>query len=91
MSIMSMYLKAAPPLLQDSLKRRMEELKKNILEASAAVEEERRRNVELLRMVFPSGVAQKLWRSTSCNLGQGFRVLVVRTLTCSYFYLKYHD
>lgn len=41
----------------------MEDLKKNIIEASAAVEEEKRKNVELLRMVFPSNIAQKLWRS----------------------------
>ncbi|KAL4230721.1 Guanylate cyclase soluble subunit alpha-2 [Mactra antiquata] len=48
---------------QDGLRRRMEDLKKNIMEASAAVEEEKRKNVELLRMVFPSNIAQKLWRN----------------------------
>ncbi|XP_045204956.2 guanylate cyclase soluble subunit alpha-1-like [Mercenaria mercenaria] len=48
---------------QDGLRRRMEDLKKNIIEASAAVEEEKRKNVELLRMVFPSNIAEKLWRN----------------------------
>ena len=41
----------------------MEDLKRSIMEASAAVEEEKRKNVELLRMVFPADIAQKLWRS----------------------------
>lgn len=41
----------------------MEDLKKNIHEAHEAVQEEQRKNVELLRMVFPSEIAQKLWRS----------------------------
>jgi guanylate cyclase soluble subunit alpha len=41
----------------------MEDLKRNIMEASAAVEEEKRKNVELLRMVFPSNIAERLWRS----------------------------
>ncbi|WAQ99038.1 GCYA2-like protein [Mya arenaria] len=48
---------------QDGLRRRMEEIKQNIIEATKAVEEEKRKNVELLQMVFPSKVAQKLWRN----------------------------
>jgi len=41
----------------------MEDLKKNINEAHEAVQEEQRKNVELLSMVFPSEIAKKLWRS----------------------------
>ena len=40
----------------------MEALKHSIIEASEAVEEEKRKNVELLRMIFPANIAQKLWR-----------------------------
>ena len=40
----------------------METLKHSIIEASKAVEEEKTKNVELLRMVFPANIAQKLWR-----------------------------
>ena len=51
--------------LQDGLRRRMEDLKKNINEAHEAVQEEQRKNVELLSMVFPSEIAKKLWRSNN--------------------------
>ena len=47
----------------------MEALKHSIIEASEAVEEEKRKNVELLRMIFPANIAQKLWRGrcSECN------------------------
>ena len=48
--------------LQDGLRKRMETLKQTIIEASQAVEEEKRKNVELLHMVFPEHIAPKLWR-----------------------------
>ena len=48
--------------IQDGLRKRMESLKHSIIEASEAVEEEKRKNVELLRMVFPANLAPKLWR-----------------------------
>ncbi len=44
------------------MKRRMTHLKSQIEEASRAVEDERRKNVELLNLVFPQDVAKKLWR-----------------------------
>ncbi|XP_067129798.1 guanylate cyclase soluble subunit alpha-2-like [Centruroides vittatus] len=46
---------------QDGLKRRMDKLKNSIQEANKAVEVERRKNVDLLHLVFPPNVARKLW------------------------------
>ncbi|XP_067129797.1 guanylate cyclase soluble subunit alpha-1-like isoform X2 [Centruroides vittatus] len=46
---------------QDGLKRRMDKLKNSIQEANKAVEAERRKNVDLLHLVFPPNVARKLW------------------------------
>lgn len=43
----------------------MEQLKQKILEASSAVEVEKKKNVGLLQMIFPANVAQKLWRNQS--------------------------
>ena len=51
--------------IQDGLRKRMESLKHSIIEASEAVEEEKRKNVELLRMVFPANLAPKLWRGNN--------------------------
>ncbi|KAL5013034.1 hypothetical protein ScPMuIL_011585 [Solemya velum] len=50
---------------QDGLKKRMEQLKQKIIEASSAVEVEKKKNVGLLQMIFPENVAQKLWRNQS--------------------------
>lgn len=47
---------------QDGLKKRMEQLRRSVVEASEAVKEEREKNVALLQNIFPSAVAQKLWR-----------------------------
>uniref|UniRef100_A0A0L8IHS4 guanylate cyclase n=1 Tax=Octopus bimaculoides TaxID=37653 RepID=A0A0L8IHS4_OCTBM len=47
---------------QDGLKKRMELLKRSVIQATEAVNEERQKNVDLLQMIFPSTVAQKLWR-----------------------------
>ncbi|XP_052281863.1 guanylate cyclase soluble subunit alpha-2-like isoform X2 [Dreissena polymorpha] len=74
---------------QDGLRRRMEDLKKNIMEASAAVEEEKRKNVELLSMIFPSMIAQKLWRKETIepqcidNVTMLFSDIVGFTAICS--------
>ncbi|XP_029654163.2 guanylate cyclase soluble subunit alpha-1-like [Octopus sinensis] len=40
----------------------MELLKRSVIQATEAVNEERQKNVDLLQMIFPSTVAQKLWR-----------------------------
>ncbi|KAK6172883.1 hypothetical protein SNE40_016454 [Patella caerulea] len=47
---------------QDGLKKRMVSLKQSIELATKAVEEEKKKNVELLKDIFPSDIAQKLWR-----------------------------
>ena len=49
-------------VFQDSLKKRMEQLKQSILEGSKAVEEEKAKNIELLHEIFPPTIATKLWR-----------------------------
>ena len=46
---------------QDSLKKRMGHLKDTIEEASASVEKEKAKNVELLSTVFPTQIARELW------------------------------
>ncbi|XP_070183385.1 guanylate cyclase soluble subunit alpha-2-like [Littorina saxatilis] len=50
---------------QDSLKKRMEQLKHSIMEASKAVEEEKAKNIELLEEIFPPAIATKLWKGES--------------------------
>ena len=60
-------------VFQDSLKKRMEQLKQSILEGSKAVEEEKAKNIELLHEIFPPDIATKLWRGdynlyTTCTL-----------------------
>lgn len=87
-------------LLQDGLRRRMEDLKKNIHEAHEAVQEEQRKNVELLRMVFPSEIAQKLWRSKSrknvvrkiekLSYQQHKTVHVIRRFECTFNVISHH-
>lgn len=47
---------------QDGLTKRMEQIKKSILEGSEAVKVEKHKNVELLNMIFPEAIAMKLWR-----------------------------
>ena len=39
----------------------MDKLKKNIEEATAAVEQEREKNVSLLHLIFPPDIAKRLW------------------------------
>lgn len=46
---------------QDGLKRRMDKLKNSIQEAIEAVEVERKKNVDLLNLIFPANVAKQLW------------------------------
>lgn len=46
---------------QESLKRRMDKLKESIVKANNAVEIERRKNVDLLGLIFPANVARQLW------------------------------
>ncbi|XP_067134233.1 guanylate cyclase soluble subunit alpha-2-like [Centruroides vittatus] len=46
---------------QDGLKKRMDKLKTSIQEASEAVAEERKKNVDLLYLIFPAQIAKKLW------------------------------
>lgn len=46
---------------QESLKRRMDKLKDTIETANQAVEIERKKNVDLLNLIFPANVARQLW------------------------------
>ena len=46
---------------QESLKRRMDKLRETIQSANQAVESERKKNVDLLNLIFPANVAKKLW------------------------------
>ncbi|KAF2360650.1 Heme-NO binding [Trinorchestia longiramus] len=46
---------------QDSIKRRMTQIKENIVEANKAVDEEREKNVSLLHLIFPPDIAKRLW------------------------------
>ncbi|CAG0891842.1 unnamed protein product [Darwinula stevensoni] len=46
---------------QESLKRRMDALKKSIEEASHAVDLEQEKNVNLLHLIFPPDIAKRLW------------------------------
>lgn len=46
---------------QEGLKFRMEKLKKSIVKAHEDIEQEKQKNIELLNMIFPSDIAQKLW------------------------------
>jgi hypothetical protein len=39
----------------------LDKLKKNIEEATAAVEQEREKNVSLLHLIFPPDIAKRLW------------------------------
>lgn len=48
-------------IVQDGLKRRLDKLKKNIEEATVAVEQEREKNVSLLHLIFPPDIAKRLW------------------------------
>ncbi|CAH1777166.1 unnamed protein product [Owenia fusiformis] len=74
---------------QDGLKKRMESLKKDIEIATAAVETEKQKNVELLNMVFPRDIAKKLWRGEQVepkcieNCTMLFSDLVGFTAICS--------
>ena len=52
-------------LFQDTLKRRMVQLKARIEETTSAVEEERSKNVNLLHLIFPPVVAKQLWKGTA--------------------------
>lgn len=55
-------------LLQDGLKRRLDKLKQNIEEATAAVEQEREKNVSLLHLIFPPDIAKRLWLGKTCTV-----------------------
>ena len=46
---------------QESLKRRMDKLRQSIQEANQAVALERKKNVDLLYLIFPPLIAQRLW------------------------------
>lgn len=47
---------------QDGLKKRMDKLKATLERTHQALEEEKRRTVDLLYSIFPGNVAQKLWQ-----------------------------
>ncbi|KAA0201865.1 hypothetical protein HAZT_HAZT012064, partial [Hyalella azteca] len=47
--------------VEDSIKRRMTQIKENIVEANKAVDEEREKNVSLLHLIFPPDIAKRLW------------------------------
>lgn len=40
----------------------MEQMKRSIIEGTEAVEAEKKKNVELLHMIFPEKLASRLWR-----------------------------
>lgn len=46
---------------QDGLRRRMDKLKSSIEEANSEVNKERKKNVELLQLIFPADIAKRLW------------------------------
>ncbi|XP_022098923.1 guanylate cyclase soluble subunit alpha-2-like [Acanthaster planci] len=46
---------------QDGLKKRMDKLKARILQAGNQLELEKKKNVDLLNLIFPADVAEKLW------------------------------
>ncbi|GJQ77350.1 hypothetical protein Trydic_g20760 [Trypoxylus dichotomus] len=46
---------------QDGLRKRMDKLKSSIEEGSKAVDKEREKNVSLLHLIFPPGIAKRLW------------------------------
>ncbi|KAL9695542.1 hypothetical protein quinque_014827 [Culex quinquefasciatus] len=46
---------------QDGLRRRMDKLKSSIEEANVAVTKERKKNVNLLQLMFPEEIAERLW------------------------------
>ena len=50
------------------MKRRMEQLKSKIVEASSAVEEEKSKTIKLLNLIFPADIAQKLWKGKQNKL-----------------------
>ncbi|OWF48958.1 guanylate cyclase soluble subunit alpha-2-like [Mizuhopecten yessoensis] len=52
---------------QASLKKRMEELKNGIIEGTKAVEHEKAKNIELLEMIFPANIAERLWRGETID------------------------
>ena len=74
---------------QDTMKKQMDALKSQIEEASGALEEEKKRNVELLNMIFPADIAQKLWlgepveASTTESVSMLFSDIVGFTAICS--------
>lgn len=74
------------------MKRRLDKLKKNIEEATAAVEQEREKNVSLLHLIFPPDIAKRLWLGkllSSARLSHPvvfFRVDSIKT--CGYDYKK---
>jgi guanylate cyclase soluble subunit alpha len=39
----------------------MQKLKKSITQAHREIDEERKKNIELLNLIFPSQIARKLW------------------------------
>lgn len=45
----------------------MEKLKKSILKAHEDIEVEKQKNIELLNMIFPSEIAEKLWMGISIS------------------------
>lgn len=46
---------------QDGMRRRMDKLRASIEEGNAAVAKERKKNVSLLNLIFPSDIAENLW------------------------------
>ncbi|CAH1393914.1 unnamed protein product, partial [Nezara viridula] len=50
---------------QDGLRRRLDKVKSYIEEASDAVSRERERNVQLLHLIFPPDIAERLWLGRS--------------------------
>ena len=74
---------------QDTMKKQMDKLKSQIEEASGALGEEKKKNVELLNMIFPADIAKKLWlgepveASTSESVSMLFSDIVGFTAICS--------
>lgn len=62
---------------QESLKRRMDKLKENIQKANQAVEIERKKNVDLLNLIFPANVARHLWLGKAVEARQYYDVTML--------------
>ncbi len=50
------------------MKTRMEKLQASIQQAYEEIEEEKQKNIELLNLIFPSDIAEKLWNGKDSRI-----------------------